>query len=244
MLWQSSILESQRLPARRTEDEWMLLQDHVAEHSPQRAQSRDTAIATVPHQRHSHASGGCHHALWITSSCLHTSTQRGTGTQKQSGTSQKNVATRADTVCVVACASFSFCRKMMEPQGLTNLFSVFDGSVSFGVTSRGFGSSLDAHVDKAQVLDKLLHRALVRTKNAAHTLHISPQSGLRVSGDNRLCKADMVLVPRGALTSNVQLKSESLQALEVRGKCVAQREREKKGDSFLLHGLLFVFMSV
>ena len=48
MLRHSAILERERLQGRRAEDETMLLQDHVVEHSPQRTESRVTGIAAMP----------------------------------------------------------------------------------------------------------------------------------------------------------------------------------------------------
>ena len=71
MLRHSAILEKERLQSARAEDERMLLQDHIAKHSPQRTQSRDTAIAAMPQERQSHACSGCHHRFTLASIFRH-----------------------------------------------------------------------------------------------------------------------------------------------------------------------------
>ena len=104
----------------------------------------------------------------------------------------KNVASRADSVCVDSSTSSSFLPKDAETVRLDHFLIAFRWFRFLRHHWRGCGSSRDVHVDKRHVLHKLLHRGLGKSGNTAHTPNIPRDRGLRVHRYERLWRAVMV----------------------------------------------------
>ena len=156
----------------------MLLQDHIAEHSPQRTQSRDTAMGCHATKTSKSCVQRLSSPILSTNPCLHLSTQRGLDPEQQSGTRQ-----RTSQLEWTVCASNRpplpvFLPKDAETVRLDHFLFAFRRFRSRHW--RGCGSSRDVHVDMRHVLHNLLHRELGKSGKTVHTLNIPSDRGLRV----------------------------------------------------------------